>query len=194
MKTHKTTRKTIFAVIKMNLVMLGIMLFFAGAAQTGNQDDDFKSCDVNKDKKISKTEFSDRFSEDVKKDKDLMPGSNNGTYDEESFYRSSYQNLDRNRDEKLDKNEWEDGLRPYGHYVAEDYEGYDYNNDGYLSYEEYQKSLGNTDYFKDWDKNRDSSIDSNEYSEKVFDKYDKNKDDYLDESEFNDYHSMYNSN
>ena len=192
MTTHKTTRKSYFTVVKMNLIALGTMLFLAGAAQTSN--DDFKSCDADKDKKISKTEFSEQFSEDVKEGKDLMPGSDKGVYDDETFYESSYRNYDKNRDEKLSKEEWETGFdETYGHYVSEDYEGYDYNNDGYLSYEEYQKSLENTDYFKDWDKNRDNNVDSSEYSEKMFDSYDRNKDNYLDESEYGEYHSDYNS-
>lgn len=195
MTTHKTTQKSYFALVRMTLVLFGIVLFFAGTAQTTGSDRDFKKCDKDKDKKISKTEFSERFSEDVKKDKELMPGSNEGVYDDEAFYESSYQRFDTNRDEKLNKEEWENGFdETYGHYVSEDYEGYDYNNDGYLSYGEYQKSMEKTDYFKDYDKNRDNTVDSNEYSEKVFDSYDRNKDDYLDASEYGEYQSNYNSN
>lgn len=190
-----TTHKSFSTAIKMNLVMCGIFLFFAGTAQTTSDKNDFNACDKNKDKKISKTEFSEQFSEDVKKNEDFMSDSKEGAYDEQTYYESSYNELDRNRDGKLSKDEWETGYdETYGHYVSEDYEGYDLNNDGYLSYEEYQKSLENTDYFKDRDKNRDQSIDSEEYSDEVFDKYDKNKDDYLDESEFSEYRSDYNSN
>jgi len=186
----KTKNNYLVEFFKKSLVLAGVLLFFASTGQMTEHENDFKSCDKDKDSKISKTEFSDRFSEDVKKNKDLMPGSKDGKYDNKTYYESSYRELDRDRDNKLNEDEWEAGYDvSYGHYVSEDFEGYDYNNDGYLSYDEYEKSLNQTEFYNDRDKNRDKQIDSEEYSDVVFDRYDQNSGNYLDENEYGKYYS-----
>ena len=169
--------------VKKSLVLGGVLLFFAGTAQN---NDNFKKCDKDGDKKISKTEFSDRYSSD---DDNLRTESKDMQYDENKFYESSYELWDTDNDNRLSEDEWRTGYESsYGDYVEDDFTSYDANQNKYLEREEYQSSLSESDYYSNTDKNKDQSLDNKEYSTVVFECADKNRDSYLDEDEFKDYH------
>ena len=177
----KTGRKLLVTkLFKKSLILGGMLLFLAGSAQT-TKNDDFKKCDKNGDKKISKTEFSDRYSSDDKGNKDVQ-------YDEDKFYESSYGLWDADKDNRLSEGEWKNGFdASYGYYIGDEFSKYDVNQNGYIEFEEYQRALFNSDYYSSWDVNRDNSVDQKEYSDMVFQSVDKNDDNYIDEDEYNEY-------
>lgn len=176
----KTGKKLVTEMFKKSLVVAGVLLFLAGTAQTSKSD--FKKCDKDGDKKISKTEFSDRYSDDHKAKKDVK-------YDEDKFYESSYSLWDADKNSRLSEGEWKDGFdASYGYYVEDDFSKYDVNQNGTIEFEEYQRALFNSEYYSNWDVNRDNTVDQKEYSDMVFQSVDKNDDNYLDEDEYAEYH------
>ena len=108
------------------------------------------------------------------------------------FYESSYNMWDADNDNRLNEDEWQSGYDySYGDYFNDDFNSYDTDKDGYFEYQEYYNSFGNTDYYSNWDKNKDNSLDNNEYSDMVFDSWDRDHNGYIDENEYNDYSSSY---
>ncbi len=241
----KTKRNILTELLKKSLVLGGVLLFFASTGQTTKTGNDFKSWDTNNDNRISRTEFTDRYSNDyvgnagtsyemndndndvdvfdnnannndmVDNDRDdngvFDSGKNdtgilddndndneglsnetNDTFDNNRFYESSYLMWDADKDNRLNQDEWQSGYDySYGDYLNNDFNSYDTDKDGYLEYQEYYDSLGNTDYYSKWDTNKDNSLDNKEYSDMVFDSWDRNKNGYIDQNEYNDYSSSY---
>lgn len=180
----KTGSRLVNELLKKSLVLGGVFLFLTGTAQMTDSDNDFKKCDKNKDKKISQSEFSDRYSND-----DNLTGDNQDVqYDENKFYESSYDLWDENKDSRLSEDEWKTGYdASYGEYLDGDFSSYDVNQNGYLEIEEYQRALLDSDYYSSWDTNQDNSLDNEEYSAVVFQCADKNGDSYIDEDEYKEY-------
>ncbi len=242
----ETERNFLTELFKKSLVLGGVLLFFASTGQTTKTGNDFKSWDSDQDNRISRTEFSDRYSNDyintnsyqmddndvddnsgvfddnnandqglgdadrddngvfdsgqndtgVFDDNDTDTGGlsdeTNDVFDNDRFYESSYNMWDADNDNLLNEDEWQSGYDySYGDYVNDDFNSYDTDKDGYLEYQEYYNSLGNSDYYSNWDKNKDNSLDSNEYSDMVFDSWDRDHNGYIDENEYNDYSSSY---
>ena len=77
--------------------------------------------------------------------------------------RDAYGNWDKNDDRRLDKDEWETGFNVYN-------SSYPYDEEG---------------VFDEWDTERDDYIDENEFLGGTFDMIDNNDDNYIEEEEYN---------
>jgi len=101
----------------------------------------------------------------------IMTGSN--------IIADSFQDMDINKDGKLDKKELDDAAQNI-------FGKYDKNGDGYLDKSEFMATEGATSRFEDLDTNHDGKLDMKELRDaasRKFDLYDKNRDGALDDLE-----------
>lgn len=185
----KTRFKNVKWFLKVNLLMGAVLISLLAVGQTyqtqNTGDSSFTDWDKDSDKKISKTEFSDRYTQDYGDE------WKRNTSDE-GFYETSYGVWDTNRDQRLSEDEWKYGYdTSYGDYVSDDYSSVDTNGDGYVDYNEYYGSLGETDYYSSYDQDGDNDLNDDEVSNMVFDNWDENKDGYIDENEYDSYENNY---
>ncbi len=201
------TKKSLLNIARSGLVIAGTVLFLNSSGQTTNNPN-FKDWDKDNNNLISRNEFVDRYSNDYSKDWKSDPMNDQQNFDknepvenqqstmnegsdrfnDNDFYESSYRIWDKNKDNRLSEDEWRYGYdMSYGDYLDDDYAGIDTNHDGYLDYNEYHNSLGNTSYYSDMDVNRDNSLDNKEVSDMVFNDWDKDSSGYIEADEYDEY-------
>lgn len=163
-----------------NFLLLFILLSATGLY---SQNMEFKDFDTDNDWWIEKNEFIDKFVKTYSEDWD---NTNNTGLDDEDFYLSSFKLIDVNNDNNLDEDEWDFGFDEFfGDHLSGDFAMHDYDDNNYITYEEYFDSLYGSDYFLSWDVDRDTFLSQFELAEAVFNNWDRNNNAVLGRGEFN---------
>lgn len=143
-----------------------------------------------KDRKYKNNEIVESYSKIDTAAADTTVLYNQGRFDDQDFYGSTYDMWDADKDQRLSEKEWQRGFdTSYGDYVTTDFKGTDTNKDGYVSYGEYHHSLEKSNYYSDWDANNDKWLSYNEVSRNVFDNWDNDNDNFISENEYAQQHT-----
>jgi Ca2+-binding EF-hand superfamily protein len=143
---------------------------------------DFADFDINGNKQIDRQEFRTYFVDNYASS--WQPNDPMG-WNDEGFYTTTYIFLDRDRNDRLLRDEWVHGHNYYyGDFLASDFVVYDLNGDQYLSRAEYLAAMKPTAYFVTWDADKNKFLSDIEFADAVFDKWDTNDNGTLDQMEF----------
>lgn len=151
---------------------------------------DFDTFDTDRDGKLNNPEFSERNKSDYEK----WDANKDGNLDYVELSDMAYENFDRDRDDFIDEDEWNEGINTgVGESLREeDYNALDFNQDGMLDADEWNNAKNNNTWFDRYDSNKDGLIDNEEWNISTFDDWDINDDNFVDENEFNDYDAFNN--
>lgn len=166
----------------LKLCMLGLMIF-TGTSLFAQKDLDFSDFDKDNDWWIEKHEFLQKFTDVYSEDWD---NTNDTGLDDEDFYLSTFRLIDRDNDDFLNEEEWVFGYDHFfGDYLDSDFAVIDYDEDNSITYQEYFDALYDSDYFLNWDVDRDTFLNEYELAEAVFRSWDRNNNRLLGRGEFN---------
>ncbi len=170
-----------------NIIAIGAFLFTAALYSQNNQ---FTVYDRNGNNTVEKEEFIDVYKKEMNSRVQKMGGKND--LSREEFYKKVFVDLDRNRDNNLDREEWDAALEYlYRDYLSSDYLLTDKDRNKVIDYDEYYEQVYQTDYFTYWDVNKDLYLNDMEQAEAVFTAFDSNDDGLLEKDEFDRYNSFY---
>lgn len=174
----------------LKIVSLLTILFVGVSPVVMAQNMSFSDFNDDGNQHIGMQEFKEAFTAYYIDDWD---NTDNSGLDDEDFYTYTYDMIDTDDDDLLSSAEWDIGYDYYyGEYIEDDYEEYDVNDDGYVSYSEYEDSIIDTDLYVDWDVDRDTYLSQDELSESVFNTWDANNNSKLSNQEFIDFDLYYN--
>lgn len=169
-----------------NIFTIGTLLF--SAAFFGQQKN-FSDYDSNRNNTIEKEEFIDVYKNEYSEN---VPMGTKTEISREDFYKMVFSELDRDRDENLNEDEWNIGLEYlYRDYLSKDYNLTDKDENSVIDYDEYYEQAYQTDYFTYWDVDKDEYLNEDERVEAVFTAFDSNDDGLLEKSEFDRFNSFY---
>lgn len=181
---YKIHYETKICVMKTLNYVIILFLFSVVALFGCNREENltFEDWDNDNDALIDYQEFEETFTSNYYND---WNQDNDPYLDDEDFLISTFDLWDLDNDAKLSEEEWLLGFDHYfGKYVGSAYEVVDTNDDGFISFEEYQAVLDNTGYFRDWDVDTDDNINEEELSAGVFKRWDLNNDGVINAEEY----------
>ena len=146
---------------------------------------DFDQYDTDKDGKLNQTEFTERN----KAGYSTWDENRDGKLDYVELSDMAYESFDRDKNDFLDENEWNEGINSGvgAAFRNEDYDSFDTNADGQLDVGEWEEANNENTWFDKYDTNQDGLIDNDEWNINTFEDWDVNDDDFIDEDEFDDY-------
>lgn len=173
-----------------NAKLLLVLFLFVSSVTYAQVD--YNDYDANRDGGIDQTEFNERYQNNIS---DWDADGDDYVSDRE-FYDANFNRFDRDRDNNLSQDEWNEGYNSiYSAYLStNDYDTYDADGDKNISNDEFYDTMRSTDYYSNFDANRDNRVDRNELGEGVFNEADQNQDGTLDENEYNGFNSSFNKN
>ncbi|MFO8130227.1 MAG: hypothetical protein R6T99_10050 [Bacteroidales bacterium] len=149
----------------------------------------FEDWDLDNNGTIEQREFVDVFSEHYYDDWNTV---NNEYLDDEDFYHTVYNVWDIDDDEAMVREEWIAGYDYfYGDYVVVNYEDIDVNNDEVLLYDEFYNVLRDTDFYHDWDLNKDAYLSDEELGLGLFHIWDVDNSGKIEYDEYVDFDLYY---
>lgn len=173
--------------IKYTIAFLSAVVFLFSCNRVENLS--FEDFDKNNDKEISLEEFEDVFTANYYRDWD---NDDDPYLDDEDFHTGVYDAFDADDDQMLTEEEWLYGFDYYyGNYIVTDFNDLDLDDDEHISYEEYYNSLGETNFYKDWDRDADDRISEEELATGVFTIWDVDNSGALEADEFEEFDSYY---
>lgn len=182
-ETKMITNKNLIATLSIAFAILLV----AGCNRQVNLD--FYDFDLNENNQIEESEFVEVFTDNFYQD---WNKTDDPYLDDEAFHQVVFDVWDVDDDEFMTRDEWVRGYDYYyGNYVVVDYEDIDLNKDNYIVYQEYYDVVGDTDFFVEWDLNRDLNISEEELAQGVFNRWDVNNDGIIDLDEFVEFDSFY---
>lgn len=155
------------------------------------QEDDFGMYDANDDNMWDESEFAQTGNNDIAEwDADQDQNLNN-----DEFYNSTFTTVDRNRDNSITEDEWNEGRNSiYGDYADnDDFNLFDTDDDGMIENTEWNEGFADSEWFNSFDENDDELVDNNEWNSGLFDDWDANNDGFWDEDEYGSYEAYTNS-
>lgn len=149
----------------------------------------FGDFDSNMDNSIDRDEFNSVYSNNFSN----WDANADGNLEDREFYETTFNRLDTDMDGYLGQTEWGDGYdNVFGDYLGtRDLGQFDVDGDNMISSDEYYNGFADSDFYRSYDANSDSSIDPDEFNETVFNSWDENGDGILDNTEFDMYSSRY---
>ncbi|WP_373055866.1 hypothetical protein [Zunongwangia sp. H14] len=150
----------------------------------------FDEYDKNGDGYWTKDEFGDSFENDFAD----WDGDDDGTLDEDEFYKTTFGNTDANDDDSISEEEWNQGYSGmYGNYAEEaDFDTFDANDDGILDMNEWRNGFSDSEWFDPYDgDDSDDLITEAEWNDGLYGDWDTNSDGRIDEDEFVAYNGYY---
>ena len=149
----------------------------------------FGDFDSNMDNSIDRDEFNSVYSNNFSN----WDANADGNLEDREFYETTFNRLDTDMDGNLGQTEWGDGYdNVFGDYLGtRDLGQFDIDGDNMISSDEYYNGFADSDFYRSYDANSDSSIDPDEFNETVFNSWDENGDGILDNTEFDMYSSRY---
>ncbi len=164
-------------------ILSGIM-FLCSLTLYSQDNLTFGDWDADSDNKIEKYEFISKFIDEYYNDLDNIDDEG---LDDEDFYYYTYEYIDGNDDGLISTEEW-DNIYAYVDDEFIIYNGlvyYDYDEDGFIDYDEYYDALYDTSFYLTWDIDKDGYINEYELAETVFENWDMNDSGTLSRSEYN---------
>lgn len=162
-------------------------LLIAGCNRETNLD--FYDFDKDESNTIERDEFVEVFTANFYDD---WNKTDDPYLDDEAFHQVVFDVWDVDDDDFMTRDEWTSGYDYYfGNYVVVDYDDIDLNKDNYIVYDEYYNVIGDTDFFVEWDIDRDLNISEEELANGVFNRWDINNDGVLDLDEYVEFDSFY---
>lgn len=176
--------------MKRTLNYLLAFIFILGVTSCNrNADLTYADFDINGDSNVTLDEFEEVFAANYYDD---WNNDDNEYLDDEDFFMTVYGMWDTDGDKTLSDAEWRMGFDYYyGNYVIYDYATIDTNNDGFVSWEEFDEAVSDTQFFVSWDADASEYLDKEELGEGVFKIWDLNNNGILDEKEFNKFANYY---
>lgn len=170
---------------------LSFSLFFLFSTAIFAQD--FDTYDQNNDGVWDENEFAETNDDDY----DLWDTDSDGLIDDDEFNETTFRTTDRDRDERINENEWNEGSeRMYGDYTGtNDFDDFDTNRDDAIDTDEWNEGFADNDgWFDTYDRNRDGSLDNDEWNTGLFNDWDDDGDGFLNEEEYAVNESFYERN
>ena len=149
----------------------------------------FTDFDLNENNEIDKLEFTEVFTDNFYQD---WNKTDDEYLDDDEFHQVVYNVWDADGDNRLTEDEWTMGYDYYyGAHVIVDYDKIDLNKDNYLVMNEFENILTGTNFFVEWDTDKNLQIDENELAEGVFERWDIDNSGKLEQDEFAEFDSYY---
>lgn len=149
----------------------------------------FEDWDKNENGYISRSEFVDVFVVHFIDDWDLL---DDGYFDDEDIYKGTFKIWDVDDDTLLTEEEWLYGYDYYyGDYVFDDFVALDTDGDGKLEYIEYYDILEESDFYENWDVNKDKNLNEYELARMLFNNWDFDDSNFIEPDEYEEFDSYY---
>lgn len=166
---------------------ISILLAITGCNRETNLG--FSDLDLNNDNEINKLEFTEVFTDNFYQD---WNKTDDEYLDDDEFHQVVYNVWDANDDRRLSEEEWTMGYDYYyGAHVIVDYDKIDLNKDNYLVMNEFENVLTGTNFFVEWDTDKNLQIDEKELAHGVFERWDIDNSGKLEPDEFAEFDSYY---
>ncbi|GAB3163584.1 EF-hand domain-containing protein [Telluribacter humicola] len=110
--------------------------------------------------------------------------------DNNEYLQGDYRNRDANQDSRVDQNEWRTSAGIYGRDTV-GWADWDLDADNFLSDQEYGAGFTRSGWIEAWDSDGDKKISEREYSDGIFKQYDRNRDNSLDETEYGEFENNF---
>lgn len=151
----------------------------------GAMDGGFGAYDANRDNQMDENEFSEAYQADFSG----YDADTSGDLNDQEFSQATFRSADRNRDNMVTREEWDEGRRnTFGDYAdEEDYTRFDTDRSGTLSDAEWNQGFTKSDWFGTYDADRNNAVSQQEWTRADFSRWDRNGDGVLDQQEFQAY-------
>ncbi len=177
--------KNIYSIITSLLAML----IFVGCQPKEPENLTFGDWDEDGDGVIRESEFVEIFNQHYFDD---WNRTEDEYLDDEDFHHVIYSVWDADNDDLLSQDEWIMGYDYYyGNYVVRDYDDIDVDDDGFISREEFNEVLRETDFFTDWDVDKDEKLTDAELAKQVFQRWDTDNSHTLSREEYEEFDTYY---
>lgn len=160
--------------------------------EMGNEEETMGSEQLQETTEERMEEETDDMQQTIETGESGLKENEAAIFDDTDYYENTYDVWDADDNDLLDENEWYLGYDySYGDYVVTDFDAVDTDGDGYVDYDEYESSLGNTDLFNEWDVDQDQTLNNNEIARMVFNNWDYDNSNFIEKTEWEEFKDYY---